>query len=330
MPPRAGRSRPSSAGRCPRPDGRQVVFRAWPHGRRGGSRLGHAVGSAARVADGPAARRDRGGRRATSLPGLPTAGRPGVLRRRGAPQAQPGRRDGAEDLRRCRTAGNGGTDWNEAGTILFSAGGWRGRIYSVAATGGEAKPLTTLDTSRGETNHHAPQFLPDGRRFLFRIGGGEQDRRCSTWPRSMAPSERQQVAAGLGAPRLRRGAPALRRATAPSSLSPSTPRRAALSGEPVAIASSVATWTVSADLAWFGTSPAGTLAYFSGAGASGQVQLAWLDRKGAQIGDGRSAGGLRPVHPLARREERGPRGPGREAGVRPLGDGRRARRRRAA
>ena len=38
-----------------------------------------------------------------------------------------------------------------------------GRIYSVAATGGDAKLLMTLDKARGETNHHMPQFLPDGR-----------------------------------------------------------------------------------------------------------------------------------------------------------------------
>ena len=46
----------------------------------------------------------------------------------------------------------------------------------------------------------------------------------------------------------------------------------------------MATWSANAGLAWFAVSPAGTLAYFSGPGASGQVQLAWLDRKGAQIG----------------------------------------------
>jgi len=39
--------------------------------------------------------------------------------------------------------GNGGTDWSEAGTILFSAGGGSGRIYAVAATGGDTRPLTT-------------------------------------------------------------------------------------------------------------------------------------------------------------------------------------------
>jgi Tol biopolymer transport system component len=179
--------------------------------------------------------------------------------------------------------GNGGTDWNKAGTILFSAGGNAGHIYSVPASGGDAKPLTTLDTSRGETNHHAPQFLPDGDHFLFLIGSS-QEKVAGLYIASLEnPDERRQIAPGW-----------VRHVYAAGHLlfvrdgtllgQPFDPERATLTGEPVAIASSVATWSVNSGLAWFDVSSGGTLAYLSGPTASGAVQLAWVDRKGGQIG----------------------------------------------
>lgn len=62
-----------------------------------------------------------------------------------------------------------GGDWTGDGTILFSAGGMTARLYTVAASGGEAKPLTSHDKSRGEAAHFWPELLPDGRRFLFQV-----------------------------------------------------------------------------------------------------------------------------------------------------------------
>jgi serine/threonine protein kinase len=60
--------------------------------------------------------------------------------------------------------GLGGT-WNRDGTILF---GLPSRpIHRVADSGGAPEPLTKLDTSRRETTHRYPQFLPDGRHFLY-------------------------------------------------------------------------------------------------------------------------------------------------------------------
>ena len=50
------------------------------------------------------------------------------------------------------------------------------------------------------------------------------------------------------------------------------------------IATSVGAWAANAGVGWFAASPADTLAYFSGQGATGQVQLAWVDRKGGRVG----------------------------------------------
>jgi Tol biopolymer transport system component len=63
------------------------------------------------------------------------------------------------------TEGKGGT-WNARGVILFNSFN-DGPILRVSASGGEPVAVTALDTSRAENSHRWPQFLPDGRRFLY-------------------------------------------------------------------------------------------------------------------------------------------------------------------
>jgi Tol biopolymer transport system component/predicted Ser/Thr protein kinase len=71
--------------------------------------------------------------------------------------------------------GVGGT-WNRDGTIVFAPAPTSG-ISRVAAGGGKPIPVTKLDASRHETAHRYPQFLPDGRHFLYMAGnlGGAAD-----------------------------------------------------------------------------------------------------------------------------------------------------------
>ena len=59
----------------------------------------------------------------------------------------------------------GGT-WGRDGTILFSPDE-RAPIFRVSAGGGPSKPVTTLDPARHDAAHRWPQFLPDGRHFVF-------------------------------------------------------------------------------------------------------------------------------------------------------------------
>jgi Tol biopolymer transport system component/DNA-binding winged helix-turn-helix (wHTH) protein len=55
--------------------------------------------------------------------------------------------------------------WGADGTILYAT---EQTIYRVPAGGGESVAVTTLDPSVGETAHSAPQFLPDGKHFLYK------------------------------------------------------------------------------------------------------------------------------------------------------------------
>ena len=59
-----------------------------------------------------------------------------------------------------------GGAWSHSGVIVF-APTFNSVLYQIPAEGGEASPITTLDNQKGETGHRFPQFLPDGRHFLF-------------------------------------------------------------------------------------------------------------------------------------------------------------------
>jgi serine/threonine protein kinase len=55
--------------------------------------------------------------------------------------------------------------WNREGVILFGADD--GTLVRVSESGGNVTPVTTLDASRAERFHDTPQFLPDGKHFLY-------------------------------------------------------------------------------------------------------------------------------------------------------------------
>jgi eukaryotic-like serine/threonine-protein kinase len=56
--------------------------------------------------------------------------------------------------------------WNDAGTIVFASMGTNG-VRSVSANGGTVTQVTNVDASKGESIHLWPDFLPDGRHFVF-------------------------------------------------------------------------------------------------------------------------------------------------------------------
>ncbi|MCM2315544.1 MAG: hypothetical protein NDJ92_10380, partial [Thermoanaerobaculia bacterium] len=69
--------------------------------------------------------------------------------------------------------GRGGS-WSETGTILFSPTSTTG-IHAVAASGGAARPVTTLDPALKETTHRGPWFLPNGDHFLYLAASHQED-----------------------------------------------------------------------------------------------------------------------------------------------------------
>lgn len=60
----------------------------------------------------------------------------------------------------------GGGAWNKDGTIVFAPSMSDG-LYRVPAAGGRVEKFYKLDTAKGERAQLWPQFLPDGKHFLF-------------------------------------------------------------------------------------------------------------------------------------------------------------------
>ena len=60
-----------------------------------------------------------------------------------------------------------GASWGPDDTILFSRS--TTGVLRVSSSGGSITPVTELDASRQEGSHRFPQFLPDGRHFLFQV-----------------------------------------------------------------------------------------------------------------------------------------------------------------
>src|SRR5713226_4034868 len=61
--------------------------------------------------------------------------------------------------------GRGGT-WNRDGVIVLAPDSIGG-LYRVSSSGGSPVEMTRLDASRFETSHRWPEFLPDGKHFIY-------------------------------------------------------------------------------------------------------------------------------------------------------------------
>jgi eukaryotic-like serine/threonine-protein kinase len=72
---------------------------------------------------------------------------------------------GGPPLTLCDAASGRGGAWGTDGTILFAV--LFGPLLGVPASGGTPQPVTKLDESLNQRSHRWPQFLPDGRHFLF-------------------------------------------------------------------------------------------------------------------------------------------------------------------
>ena len=67
-----------------------------------------------------------------------------------------------------------GGAWNSDGTILF-ANNPGGPIFRISAEGGEPAAATRIESPQ-QRGHPSPQFLPDGRHFLFFVTGSPEAR----------------------------------------------------------------------------------------------------------------------------------------------------------
>jgi len=180
-----------------------------------------------------------------------------------------------------RLDAEGGT-WNNGGTIVFAPGGMDARLYSVPAAGGEAKPLTSTDKSRGETDHLAPQFLPNGFQILFTVLSAEEEHAGLHVVSLEAPDERRRILpdqvrfryAAPGHLLFVRGGILLAQSFDAEHL--------VATGEALPIASAVEERIMLPGWGLFSVSETGLVIWSSA--KDREVRLEWLDRTGERIG----------------------------------------------
>jgi serine/threonine protein kinase len=169
----------------------------------------------------------------------------------------------------------GGT-WNRDGVIVFAP--QQSGLMRVAATGGTPTTLTQLATGQG--THRWPQFLPDGRRFLFFVGLGQASTH-GVYLGSLDGREPTRLLAGETAAVYAPPGLLLRVAQGVLVAHPFDAERGVVSTESVPLAQSVGADDGTFHSA-FSVSDAGVLAYRPGGLA--RRQLVWVDRTGKVAG----------------------------------------------
>ncbi len=180
-----------------------------------------------------------------------------------------------------------GGDWGTDGTILF-APGVNAPIKRVPARGGTVEQLTNLDAATGPS-HRRPQFLPDGKHFLFSSSLG-QPATNGIWLGALDKSTPVKINDddnGIFVPpstllTINRGA------LLAYAFDPET---AKTRGEPVTIAQGLNAGS------FFGASRTGVPVVAYRHGAAQQRQLVWVNRKGdvvQKVGDEAASGFASP------------------------------------
>ena len=172
----------------------------------------------------------------------------------------------------------GGT-WNADGVIVFAPTA-NGALMRVAASGGAVAPVTQLASGQG--SHRWPQFLPDGRRFLFSMATGLPQTH-GAYIGSLDGGEPMRGHAsrdGCGVCRTRLSLVGV--AGRAGRRIHSMRRRGTVASEPIPVAQAVGTDDGSFHSA-FSVSEQGVLAHRAGAGS--RRQLVWLDRMGQMSGE---------------------------------------------
>jgi DNA-binding winged helix-turn-helix (wHTH) protein/Tol biopolymer transport system component len=179
----------------------------------------------------------------------------------------------------------GGGTWSRDGVILFAhSNGSRPNhsLARVAASGGVAKPVLQLDKSRREQSQNRPQFLPDGRHFLYQsVSGDREDRESAIYLGTLDSKETRMLT--LADSNARYAAPGFLIYGQGGTLlaHPFNVDKLRLTGEPFPAAEHVG-HTPDRTYSFFSVSDNGTLA-FRGE-ALGNKQLAWYRRDGVRIG----------------------------------------------
>jgi eukaryotic-like serine/threonine-protein kinase len=89
----------------------------------------------------------------------------------------------------CNAPNARGGTWNRDGVILFAPSS-QSPLFRVSQSGGEPVQVTAFDSTRHETAHRFPHFLPDGRHYSYAAFPGEAGK-VNTWIGDLGSSQRK-------------------------------------------------------------------------------------------------------------------------------------------
>jgi serine/threonine protein kinase/Tol biopolymer transport system component len=170
--------------------------------------------------------------------------------------------------------------WGSQGIVLFT--GEDGRLYKVADTGGAATAVTALDTARQELQHAWPEFLPDGRRFVYLARSSDRSK-SALYLASLDSPSRSHIANAISMVEHVPGYLVYQSEGTIMAL-PFDDANGHPTGEPMPLVENVQ-YNETNGRAAFSLSETGLLAYRSGGTAMGQTaQFTWFDRTGKRLG----------------------------------------------
>jgi hypothetical protein len=177
----------------------------------------------------------------------------------------------------CEADGADGS-WSSRGEIIFD-GSTSDPLLRVSASGGIPKPVVEVAEVEGRTSVGWPEFLPDGKRFLYISEVGAEG--STIMLRDLESNDEVPLAPADS--RVQYADPGFLLYVLDGMLvaHPFDAGSGELTGEPVPLADNIGSTAVG--LADFSAAADGTLAYRSG--ESGGRQLRWFDRSGRAMGD---------------------------------------------
>ena len=177
--------------------------------------------------------------------------------------------------------------WSPSNVIVFA----NGVLSRVSASGGDCSPITKLDSSRGETFHRFPSFLPDGRHFVYlRVSSNPANNGIYVGSLEAAAPDQsgtrilaaQSGAVYAPAPN-QQGGHLLFLREGVLMAQPFDPGGRKVIGDAIPVAERVGSGPGAVG-GYFSTSSTGVLAYRGGSGFSGGIlQLTWFDRRGKAL-----------------------------------------------
>jgi len=184
----------------------------------------------------------------------------------------------------CGLGGNlRGASWGADDTIIFATREAGTGLFRVSAGGGEPKPLTTPDLTKGEIGHHWPEILPGGKAVLFAVvkGSGSENHQIAVL--SLETGEQRLLVSGGSNPHYASNGYLVYGVQGTLRAVPFDLHELEVTGDPVPVLDSVGTKASGA--ANFGLSSSGSLVFVPGTAKASprESTVVWVNRNGEEL-----------------------------------------------